>query len=409
MEADCVNLCPPAVAEEEGLDEAGGLLQRATWSWSGRRVSARSVHRSALSSSTLRVGFVPLIDAAPLIAARELGYFADEGLDVSLHRQIGWGNVRDKLTFGQLHASHALLGMPALSVLGTEQFAEPLVAIAALGAGGNAITFSRRLTAMGVSSAEALGRLIRQRQGRPLVFAHVFSCSTHHYLLRDFLAAAGINPDAEVHLCVLPPPQMVRQIADGFLDGFCVGEPWSALGAYEQQGRTVAATTEIVPDHPEKVLAVSRRWLGGNRSTAERLVRAVLQGCAYCADAEHKNDLSRMLSQSGYLDLSMELVRATLAAAPGFRSWSPASTFPSATHAAWLLDQMRKWNHVPAGANLIAVARESVETQPYRAAAASLGWECPEGDFTPMRVRGGWFDPEPSVGSERSLPAGAIG
>lgn len=369
-------------------------------------MSARSIHRSAQTSSSLRVGFVPLTDAAPLIAARELGYFADEGLDVSLHRQIGWGNVRDKLTFGQLHASHALLGMPALSVLGTEQFAEPLVAIAALGAGGNAITLSRRLVAMGVTSAEALSRLIRQRQGRPLVFAHVFSCSTHHYLLRDWLASAGIDPDSDVHLCVLPPAQMVRQIAEGFLDGFCVGEPWNALAAHERQGTAVAATTQLVPDHPEKVLAVSRRWLAANRSIAERLVRGVLRGCAYCADSAHSTDLARMLSQPGYLDLSTDVLGLTPPVGAGFRSWSPASTFPSATHAAWLLDCMRKWNHVPADADLIAVARESVDTQAYRAVAGSLGWECPESDFVRMRLRTGWFDPAPRSHIESSVAAG---
>jgi nitrate/nitrite transport system substrate-binding protein len=350
------------------------------------------------------VGFVPLIDAAPLIVARELGYYADEGLDVSLHRQIGWGNVRDKLTFGHLHASHALLGMAPFSVLGTDDFAEPLVAIAALGAGGNAITLSRQLVAMGATSAEALARLIRQRQGKPLVLAHVFSCSTHHYLLRQWLASAAIDPDADVHLCVLPPPQMVRQLAEGFLDGFCVGEPWNALASCEQQGTTVAATTQLVPDHPEKVLAVGRRWLAANRPTAERLVRAVLWGCAYCADPAHAPALARMLCP--YLDLPAEVLGSTLSAGAGFRSWAPASTFPSATHAAWLLDLMRKWGHVPAGADLIAVARESVDAQPYRAAATSLGWECPETDFAPMRLRTGWFDPEGRHQPARATPVG---
>lgn len=372
-------------------------------------MSARSVHRPSISASGLRVGFVPLIDAAPLIVAGELGYFADEGLDVSLHRQIGWGNVRDKLTFGHLHASHALLGMAPLSVLGTEQFVEPLAAIVSLGAGGNAITVSRRLWAMGVTSAAALARLVKHRQGKPFVLAHVFSCSTHHYLLRAWLSEAGIDPDADVHLCVLPPPQMVRQIAEGFLDGFCVGEPWNVLAAHEQQGTTVAATTEIVPDHPEKVLAVSRRWLAANRAGAERLVRAVLRACAYCADPAHAPQLARMLAQPGYLDLPAEILASTLAASASFRSWAPATTFPSATHAAWLLDLMRQWGHVPPGADLIDVARESVDTRPYRAAAASLGWDCPKDDFAPMRLRAGWFDPGRGRVMGAAIPTAALG
>ena len=350
------------------------------------------------------MGFVPLVDAAPLIAARELGYFADEGLDVALQRQIGWGNVRDKLTFGQLHASHALLGMAPLSVLGTEQFVEPLTAIVSFGAGGDAIALSRRLAAMGVSSAEALARLIRSRQGRPLVLAHVFSCSTHHYLLREWLSGAGVDPDADVHLCVLPPPQMVQQIAAGFLDGFCVGEPWSVLAAHEQQATAVAATTDLVPHHPEKVLAVTRRWLDAHRDHAERLVRAILRGCQYCQAPAHARDLARMLAKPKYLGCPVEVLDCTLAAPTGFRSWAAVTTFPSATHAAWLLGLMRKWGHVPAGADLIAVARESMDSRPYRAAAMSLGWTCPANDFPPMRLRAGLFDPEPRPVPTRSAP-----
>lgn len=349
------------------------------------------------------------MDAAPLIAARELGYFADEGLDVSLHRQIGWGNVRDKLTFGQLHASHALLGMAPLSVLGTDAFAEPLVAIAAMGAGGNAITISRRWASIGVTSAEALARLIERREGKPLVFAHVFSCSTHHYLLRDWLAEAGIDPDDGVHLCVLPPPQMVQQMTEGFLDGFCVGEPWNALAKVQQQGAVICATTQVVPDHPEKVLAVSRRWLGGHRGQAERLVRAMLRGCAYCNDPAHAPNLARMLADPKYLDVSEEVLAPALAAPAGFRTWSPSSTFPSVTHAAWLLDRMREWGHVPEGADLLAVARASVDTAPYRAAAGSLGWPCPGDDSPPMRLRGGWFDPGATSIAGKPAPLAASG
>jgi two-component system, oxyanion-binding sensor len=351
-------------------------------------VSPRSVPKQQVSSAAaLRVGFVPLVDAAPLIAARELGYFADEGLDVSLHRQIGWGNVRDKLTFGQLDASHALLGMAPLSVLGTEAFAEPLVAIAAMGSGGNAITISRRWASAGVTSAEALARLLERRQGRPLVFAHVFSCSTHHYLLRDWLAGAGIDPDDDVHLCVLPPPQMVQQMAEGFLDGFCVGEPWNVLAQAQQHGTIACPTTRIVPDHPEKVLAVSRRWLDGHRAQAERLVRAMLRGCAYCNDPAHGPDLARMLADPKYLDVPADVLTQTLSASAGFRNWSPASTFPRVTHATWLLDRMREWGHVPEGADLIAVARASVDAEPYRAAAGSLGWACPGDDPPALPLR----------------------
>jgi len=338
-------------------------------------VSARSAAKQTGSAAMINLGFVPLIDAAPLIAALELGYFAQEGLHVSLCRQIGWGNVRDKLTFGQLHASHALLGMAPLSIMGAQQFAEPLVAIASLGAGGNAITFGRKLTSIGVTSVAALARLIERRQGKPLVFAHVFGCSTHHYLLRDWLSNAGIDPDEEVELCVLPPAQMVQQLSEGLLDGFCVGEPWGTLAVMRQQAMTVAATTQIVPDHPEKALAVSRRWLDGHRTHAERLVRATLRGCAYCHEPSHAESLAAMLADPKYLDLPRDvLTRALADAPPGSRSWAPATTFPRAEHAAWLLDRMRTWGHLVEEANLISIAQASTDPGPHHAAAAGLGW-----------------------------------
>lgn len=335
----------------------------------------------------LRVGYVPLIDAAPLIVAQELGYFSDEGLNVILQRQIGWGNVRDKLSFGALHASHALLGMAPLSVLGRDQFVEPLVAIASLGAGGNAITFSRRLTTMGVNSVESLARFLKRREGGPLLFAHVFSCSTHHYLLREWLALAKIEPDVDVRFCVLPPPQTTRQLAEGFLDGFCVGEPWDSLAEYRGHGSIVTSTARIVPDHPEKVLAVGKRWLSVHHDTAERLVRATLRGCAYCHDSANAPDLARLLAKERYLALPIEVISKTLTGVPAdFRSWAPATTFPSATHAAWLLEQMYRWNHLSAEINLAAVARASVDLAPYRIAARSLGWACPEDDLAPIPV-----------------------
>lgn len=354
---------------------------------------AESGLESQHSPPPLQIGFVPLIDAAPLIVARERGFFKEEGLRVALHRQIGWGNIRDKLTFGQLAASHALVGMPPVSVLGRDEFAEPLVSIAALGSGGNAITLSRRLTSIGVTSGAALARFVARREGRPLVLAHVFSCSTHHYLLREWLSSAGIDPDRDTRLCVLPPSQMVRQMAQGGLDGFCAGEPWNTLAEDEKEGAIVADTTEIAPHHPEKVLAVSRKWLDGHREIAERLVRAVLRGCAFCEDADNANDLARMLALPRYLDAPLGLLARSLShgvsdSSHRFRSWARASTYPSAARVEWLLEQMIRLRHLPANTDARSVARRSIDVGPYHKAAQTLGWPTPKDDRIPAPIGG---------------------
>jgi nitrate/nitrite transport system substrate-binding protein len=365
----------------------------------GVAVKARAKHTS--SSGLLRVGFVQLIDAAPLIVAQEGGYFSDEGLNVVLERQIGWGNVRDKLTFGHLHASHALLGMAPISVLGKDQFAEPLVAITSLGSGGNWITLSRRLVSMGVTSAESLARLTRRREGRPLVFAHVFSCSTHHYLLREWLSRGGVEPDEDVHLCVVPPPQMPRMMDSGFVDGFCVGDPWNTVAEHEQLGTKIVSTTWLIPDHPEKMLTVSRRWLTENQETSEKLVRAVLRGIAFCYDPLNAESLSRMLAAPRYLDVPQPVLAKALGNSPGVRSWAPQTTFPSATRAMWLLSQMLRWGHLRPETDLKLVAQQAVDAGPYRAAAASLGWPCPADDLPPIQPRERTSDLRTGTGNER--------
>src|SRR6185295_16378695 len=238
----------------------------------------------------LRLGFLPLIDAAPIIAAKAQGFFDDEGLKVTLHRQVGWANIRDKLSFGHIDAAHALLGMPLVSHLGRDSFTEPLVSVMGLGCGGNAVTVRKELFDAGVKSAADLGDVMKAFPGLGrLMVGHVFGSSMHHYLLREWLASGGLDPDRDVKLCVIPPPQMTEHMRGGYLDLFCVGEPWNTAAAQEGVGMTLLATTDILPRHPEKVLAVSKRFadqVGGYAgATVTGLVRAVLRGCLWCAES----------------------------------------------------------------------------------------------------------------------------
>jgi ABC-type nitrate/sulfonate/bicarbonate transport system substrate-binding protein len=345
------------------------------------------------------VGFVPLLDAAPIIAASERGYFADEGLRVVLERQIGWGNVRDKLVYGQLHASHALFGMPPLSVLDRNGFSTPLVSIMALGTGGDAITLARKWTDTGIDSAESLARRLKPRPAEVPVLAHVFGCSVHHYLFREWLALGGVEVDRDVRLIILPPPQMARQIGAGTVDGFCVGEPWNTVAESRGLGRIVAATTEVLPMHPDKVLAVSRRWLAGHGDQATAVIRAILRSCAFCDAAENRGWLADVLSRPAYLDLPADLLLKSLTAqrwsrggtrqTDPVRSCAPATTFPSVTQAAWLLGQMVRWGHLPRNTAVPDAARAAVDTAAYRKAAEVIGLNCPSDDAPPMRLKSG--------------------
>ena len=369
---------------------------------------------AAATLTPVRIGFVPLTDAAPLVMAAELGLFADEGLQVRLERQIGWGNARDRLTFGHLDVAHTLIGMPLLSVMGREPFAEPLVAVMNLGVGADAITFGRRLTDAGVTTADDLAAWVSHgtRPGRPAVpvLAHVFGCSVHHYLLRAWLAAGGVDPDRDVRLCVLPPQQVGRQLEKGYLDGFCCGEPYNTMAADGGFGRLVAVTADVVPAHPDKILAVTRRWAAAHADVLTRLCRAVLRGLQFCDDAANLPAVAAVLARPAYLATPAEAVLRSLTllrtfAGPGAtvravgpadwrgRPFDPRSAFPSVTHHAWYAGQMNRWGHLEPGAvdDVPALAAACVSADGYRAAAASLGVPCPAEDAPPMRLRTGTF------------------
>jgi ABC-type nitrate/sulfonate/bicarbonate transport system substrate-binding protein len=381
-------------------------------------VSTPAKSRDASRGKPLRIGFLDLIDAAPLIVALERGFFADEGLNVSLERQLGWGGIRDRLTFGQLDAAHALLGMPLFSQLRQDRFLEPLVAVMNLGAGGNAITLGRRFVDAGVRSAATLADYLRATSpgGDRLVFAHVFSCSMHQYLLRDWLSAGGIDPDRDVSLRAFPPSQLPKHLSRGYLDGFCVGEPWNTIAQRQGAGRIVALTSEVLPAHPEKVLAVTRNWSRAHETVLVPLIRAVLRGCAFCDDEDNIGALVELLGRPEYLHADGNVIHDSLrldhaaanrrgGAAPGTRatgrrarSFSPTATFPSKTHAAWMASQMIRWGQLPPETDVLAVARKCADATAYRVAAESLGVICPPDDFPPMSQRHGTYDPSGRAG-----------
>jgi ABC-type nitrate/sulfonate/bicarbonate transport system substrate-binding protein len=326
----------------------------------------------------VHVGFVPLIDAAPLIVAFELGYFDDEGLDVHLRKQIGWGNVRDRLTYGELHASHAPMGMVPASLARLSHYDEPLTALMALGAGGNAITIAPQLAAIGAGvTAPAAWR---RHLGRPIRLAYVFPATSHQFALCELIAAAGLRIGRDAELCVLPPSQMPALLARGAIDGFCAGEPWNTVAATSGSGVIFCATTESAPDHPEKVLAVTRKWCELNASMAERLVRATLRGCDYCDDILHHGRLAEILAKPEYLAVDENIIAKSLLidqwlhpndTRPRFRSFSRAAAVPRVQSVEWFLRRMIRYGALPESVDVMAVARDSVLVSAYERAVVT--------------------------------------
>ena len=193
--------------------------------------------RSSASPRPLRIGFIPLSDAAPIIVAQEHGFFRRHGLRVELSREVGWATIRDKLIYGELDATHALGAMVISTTLGLNcQQCECLTAFV-LNTNGNCLTLSEDLWQRGVRDAATMrDEINRSRRERVYVFGVVFAYSSHRILVCDWLRSAGLDPDRDVRIVVVPPPQLFRNLLAGTLDGYCVGDPWNSLAVRENAG-----------------------------------------------------------------------------------------------------------------------------------------------------------------------------
>ncbi len=261
----------------------------------------------------LRIGFVPLIDAAPLIMARELGLYKDYGLQVQLSREIGWATIRDKVIFGQLEAAHALAVMPFVATYGLGCVACECVTGLVLNLNGNGITLSDELWNLGVRDAASLRKVIELRRSeRTFTLGVVFPGSTHHFLLREWLRAGGIDPDTDIHLAVVPAPSMLTSLRNNNLDGYCVGEPWNSAAVKEGLGWIAATSLQLAPRHPEKVLLVRREFDRQHPEEHRALIAALLAACAWCDEPGNREELARVLARRQYVNAPFEVLRESL-------------------------------------------------------------------------------------------------
>ncbi|MGJ3241803.1 MAG: CmpA/NrtA family ABC transporter substrate-binding protein [Opitutales bacterium] len=256
-------------------------------------------------SPSIRLGYVRLLDAAPLIVAERLGLFRQAGLEVALSREVGWATIRDKLAFGDLDVAQALSPMPFAMQLGIGVVPTPIIAGMVLNCNGNAITLSRQLGEDGVEDGPSLRRHIRNGFGtRKPVFGVVSLYSSHHFVLCRWLEENGIDPREDVIVTVLPPEQMVRNIASENIDGFCVGEPWNSLAVEEGFGWCPATSAEITDGYPEKVLATTERFETYRPHEYAAMIGVLMDACAFCDDQANHRELLNILSPSQYLNCS---------------------------------------------------------------------------------------------------------
>lgn len=258
-------------------------------------------------TSAIRLGYVRLLDAAPLIIADSLGLFSEAGLDVELSREVGWATIRDKLAFGELDVVQALSPLPFVMQLGINVAKTEVFTGMVLNSNGNAITLSSQLREEGVDDGPSLRRYIQSGfHPRKLVLGVVSLSSSHHFMLCRWLEKHGINPTKDVIISVLPPEQMVRNLSSQNLDGFCVGEPWNSLAIEEGLGWSVATSSEFANGYPEKVLATTERFYSYRPDEYVQMIQVLHEACARCADPLQLQEVLKILSGPRYLNCRPE-------------------------------------------------------------------------------------------------------
>lgn len=315
----------------------------------------------------LTIGFLPLVDAALPILAREHGFAEEQGLSLKLVRDMSWATVLDRLLYGHSDAAHMVAPLAIATTLGRGRPAQPLSVPFVLGLNGNAITLRTDLADLVCEAGRlgdprkvgaALAEVARERagQGKPLRFAVVHRYSSHNYMLRYWLAASGVRPDHDVEIVTVAPPFCADALEAGEVDGICVGEPWNSVAVERGAGRIVLATAQIWRRGVEKVLAVCEGVLDERREQVEALIRALVKAARHFVEPENWEANAAILARAEYLDGSQASIRRTLSdrlvlaagspdyAYPDFMfQYREAANFPWVSQAEWLYTQMVRW------------------------------------------------------------------
>ncbi|MCR4264618.1 CmpA/NrtA family ABC transporter substrate-binding protein [Nitratireductor sp. ZSWI3] len=334
----------------------------------------------------LTFGFIKLTDMAPLAVAKELGYFEDEGLYVTLEPQANWKVLLDRVITGELDGAHMLAGQPLAATIGFGTKAH-IVTPFSMDLNGNGITVSNEVWEMMKENvpveagkpvhpikADALKPVVEKfkAEGKPFNMGMVFPVSTHNYELRYWLASGGIHPGfysptdvsgqikADALLSVTPPPQMPATLEAGTIYGYSVGEPWNQQAVFKGIGVPVITDYEIWKNNPEKVFGMTAEFVEANPNTTLAITKALIRAAKWLDENDNANRMEavEMLSRSEYVGADAEVIANSMTGTfeyekgdqrpvPDFNVfYRYYATYPYYSDAVWYLTQMRRWGQI---------------------------------------------------------------
>jgi nitrate/nitrite transport system substrate-binding protein len=351
---------------------------------------AQDKGRGGLEKKALTIGYIPITCATPLIMAHPLRFYEREGLRVEVVRTAGWAMIRDKVLNREYDASHMLAPMPLSISLGLGSTAMPMNVATIQNINGQAITLS-----------------IKHRERRDpktwqgFRFAVPFEFSIHNFLLRYYVAEHGLDPDRDIQIRVLPPPEMVANLRAGNIDGFLGPDPFNQRAVFDGAGFIHILSRELWDGHPCCAFGVPAAFIKENPNTFAALFRAVLRAAAMAREAKHRPLIAHTIAPAAYLNQPVEVIEQVLLGRfadglgkvreePNRIDFDP---FPWPSMAVWILTQMRRWGYIKQDMNWREIAERVFLAADARKRMAEIEIAAPKENFRRFRVMGREFDP----------------
>jgi nitrate/nitrite transport system substrate-binding protein len=348
----------------------------------------------ALEKKDLKIGFIPITCATPLIMAHPLGFYAKQGLNVEVVKTAGWALIRDKMMNKEYDATHFLSPMPLAISMGVGSNATPMNVATIQNTNGQAITLH-------VKHKDKRD----PKDWKGFKFAVPFEYSMHNFLLRYYVAEAGLDPDRDIQIRVVPPPEMVANLRAGNIDGYLGPDPFNQRAVFEEVGFLHILTKELWNGHPCCAFGTSTEFIQKNPNTFAALYRAVLTAAAMARKAENRELIAKVIAPQAYLNQPETVIAQVLTGkfADGLgnvRNVPDRADFdpiPWQSMAVWMLTQMKRWGYVKGDVNYKQIAEKVFLLTDAKKTMKSLDMKVPDdklGAYPKFTVMGKVFDPE---------------
>lgn len=363
-------------------------------------LEAMAQEKGSLEKKDLKIGFIPITCASPLIMADPLGFYKKEGLNVTMMKTAGWALIRDKVINREYDASHMLAPMPLAISMGVGSNAAPTNVMTIQNVNGQAIVLANK---------HKNNRDPKNWKG--LKFGIPFEFSMHNFLLRYYLAENGINPDTDVQLRVLPPPEMVANLRAGNIDGFLGPDPINQRAVYDEIGFIHILSREIWDGHPCCSFAIPSEFIQQNPNSFTALYRAILKSAAMARDPKNRPIMAEVLAPANYLNQPKAVIEQVLTGkfadglgnvrnVPERVDYDP---FPWYSMAYWILSQMKRWGYIKGDVHYKDIAEKVYLLTDARKQMTSLGMNPPKENSRKFMVMGREFDPAKVSGYANSF------